>query len=298
MEISSVIARAALGQPNDLQTRRRSQASDGAKRWLFLLFVAAVILTTIPPALSFTPIKIIPHKAVYVFEMESADPGGGVEDIGGGMTFEWADACDGWALKQHYFLRISTIEGTDVDISISNVTWEAKNGIRYRFIHRRGRNGTLIEDIQGVAELSVRGGSGSVMFEKPKEQNLKLPSGTMFPTDFMLSQMQAAARNERMDRRLVFEGSAVEGPQTVSTTILPLRKVDEADLLEPAFGTRTVWPMYVAYFPPDNFDGQPDTELSIYVQPNGVVMGYVVDYGDFKLRAKLVKIEALPDLGC
>lgn len=101
-----------------------------------------------------------------------------------------------------------------------------------------------------------------------------------------------------MDRRLVFEGSAVEGPQTVSTTILPLRKVDEADLLEPAFGTRTVWPMYVAYFPPDNFDGQPDTELSIYVQPNGVVMGYVVDYGDFKLRAKLVKIEALPDLGC
>ena len=56
--------------------------------------------------------------------------------------------------------------------------------------------------------------------------------------------------------------------------------------------------MYVAYFPSDNFDGQPDTELSIYVQPNGVVMGYVVDYGDFKLRAKLVKIEALPDLGC
>ena len=56
--------------------------------------------------------------------------------------------------------------------------------------------------------------------------------------------------------------------------------------------------MYVAYFPPDNFDGQPDTQLSIYVQPNGVVMGYVVDYGNFKLRAKLVKIEALPDLGC
>jgi hypothetical protein len=298
MEISSFIGRAALGQPNDLQTHRRSQASDGTERWLSLLFFATVILTTIPQAQSSTPIKIIPHKAAYVFEMESADPGSGVEDIGGGMTFEWADACDGWALKQHYFLRISTIEGTGVDISTSNVTWEAKNGLRYRFILRRGRNGILIEDIQGVAELSVRGGAGSVIFEKPKEQTLILPSGTMFPTDFMLSQMQAAAKNERMDRRLVFEGSAVEGPQTVTTTILPPRTADEAGLLEPVFGTRTVWPMYVAYFPSDNFDGQPDTELSIYLQPNGVVTGYVVDYGDFKLRAKLVKIEALPDLGC
>ncbi len=126
MEISSFIGRAALGQPNDLQTHRRSQASDGTERWLSLLFFATVILTTIPQAQSSTPIKIIPHKAAYVFEMESADPGSGVEDIGGGMTFEWADACDGWALKQHYFLRISTIEGTGVDISTSTLPGKLK----------------------------------------------------------------------------------------------------------------------------------------------------------------------------
>ena len=293
---SSIVARAVLRRRHDLQSRRASQAL--GVRAIAAAFAGAAALTAQGSAHALTPIEIIPHKAAYVFEMVSGEPGGGVENVGGGMTFEWADACDGWALNQHYLLRISSGGGLDVDISTSNVTWEAKDGLRYRFILRRGRNGTLIEDIRGDAKLPARGEAGSVTFNKPKEQTLKLPSGTMFPTDFMLSQMQAAAKGERMDRRLVFEGSAVEGPQTVTTTILPSREAGKSDLLKLPLGPRTVWPMYVAYFPPDNVDGQPDTELSIDVQPNGVVTGFVVDYGIFKLKAKLAKIETLPEAGC
>ena len=56
--------------------------------------------------------------------------------------------------------------------------------------------------------------------------------------------------------------------------------------------------MYVAYFPAENTDGQPETELSIDVQANGIVTEFVVDYGAFKLRASLVKIATLPETGC
>jgi len=56
--------------------------------------------------------------------------------------------------------------------------------------------------------------------------------------------------------------------------------------------------MYVAYFPTDNTDGSAETEFSINVQQNGIVTEFVVDYGAFKLKAKLVKIETLPETGC
>lgn len=258
----------------------------------------AALLAVNASAQALTPIEIVPHKAAYVFETVSVEPGGGVADVTGGMTFEWTDACEGWALNQHYLLRISGSDGSEMDISTSNVTWEAKNGLRYRFNIKRGRNGTLVEDLRGDAKLDAEGAAGSVKFEKPDSQTIKLPAGTKFPTDFMISQMRAAVNGDRMGRELVFEGSAVEGPQSVATTFLPSRAADKSDLLKPPLGPNKIWPMYIAYFPADNVDGRAETELSIDVQANGVVTGFVVDYGIFKLKAKLAKIETLPETGC
>lgn len=245
-----------------------------------------------------TPVKIIPHKAAYSFEMVSSDPGGGVADVTGGMTFEWADACDGWALNQHYLLRISGTDGSETDIKTSNVTWEAKDGLRYRFNIRRGRNGKLVEDLRGDARLETAGAPGTVAFSKPEKKALNLPAGTRFPTDFMVGQMRAAAQGTRMERNLVFEGSALEGPQSVTTTFLPSRAAPKLKILEPPLRSSAIWPMQVAYFAPDDTDGRAETELSISVQPNGVVTDFVVDYGAFKLRAKLEQIATLPDFGC
>lgn len=245
-----------------------------------------------------TTVEILPHKAAYTFEMVSADPGGGIADVTGGMTFEWADACDGWALNQHYLLRISNSDGSQVDISTSNVTWEAKDGLRYRFNIKRGRNGTIVEDVRGDARLTGQGAGGAVEYSKPKPQKISLPAGTKFPTDLMIGQMRAAAKGSRMQRDLVFEGSTLEGPQTVTTTILPLRAAQESEILQPPLGPNATWPMYVAYFPLETNDGQPETEISLDVQANGVVTKFEVDYGTFKLRAILAKIATLPDTGC
>ena len=106
----------------------------------------AALLAVNASAQALTPIEIVPHKAAYAFETVSVEPGGGVADVKGGMTFEWTDACEGWALNQHYLLRISGSDGSETDISTSNVTWEAKHGLRYCFNIKRGRNGTLVED--------------------------------------------------------------------------------------------------------------------------------------------------------
>ena len=219
-------------------------------------------------------------------------------DVTGGMTFEWADACDGWALDQHYLMRVAGSDGSETELRTSNVTWESKDGLRYRFNVKRGRDGSLVEDLRGAARLDSAGGEGVAEFSKPAAKMIPLPAGTKFPTFFMLGQMRAASNGSRQERDLVFEGGAVEGPQTVTTAILPARTPRDAGVLEPPLGPNEVWPMYVAYFPADKPDGHPETELSIDVQANGIVPSFELDYGVFKLRAVLARISALPDPGC
>ena len=297
MGISSNIKRTSCGVRHDLQTGPGSQAI-GCWTFFRAAVVAGFAIAAAASAHALTPVEIVPHKAAYIFDMVSADPAGGIADVTGGMTFEWADACDGWALNQHYLLRISNSDGSQTDINTSNVTWEAKDGLRYRFNIKRGRDGKVVEDVRGDARLKAQGSDGTVEFTKPKPHKLALPAGTKFPTDLMLGQMRAAVNGSRMERDLVFEGSTLEGPQSVTTTILPSRAAQESEILQPPLGPNATWPMYVAYFPMDNQDGQPETEISLDVQANGVVTKFVVDYGTFKLRAKLAKIAALPDINC
>jgi hypothetical protein len=258
----------------------------------------AVFLTNVLTAAAVTPIEITPHQAAYLFEMVSSEPGGGVSNVTGGMTFEWADACDGWALGQNYLLKLSNSDGSETEIRTSNASWESKDGLRYRFIVKRGRDGKLVEDLRGDARLTALGATGVVEFTKPKVEKIQLPAGTKFPTDFMLDQMRAAFAGVRLEPNLVFEGIAMEGPQTVTTTILPKRPPRGESILKAPLGPSDVWPLYVAYFPVGDPTGSPETEVSLNVQANGIVPSFVLDYGIFKLRAVLAEISALPDAAC
>lgn len=233
-----------------------------------------------------------------MFETVSTDPSGGVTGVTGGMTFEWADVCDGWAVNQHYLMRIENADGSQTEIQTSNTTWESKDGLRFRFSIRRGRDGALTEELRGDARLEKAGGKGRVEFSRPREEAIPLPAGTLFPTDFMLSQMHAASNGRPMGRSLVFEGGALEGPQSATTTILPQRAPRKPGILSPPLGPDEIWPMHVAYYPTDDPDGAPETEVTLDVQANGIVPGFMLDYGVFKLRAVLNRIEALPDPGC
>lgn len=288
---------------HDLQSGRESQAFDRKRGRVSLpvivaLGFASLFIFNAKETFALTPIEITPHRAAYVFEMVSSESGGGVSDVTGGMTFEWADACDGWALDQHYLLQISNTDGSRTEIRTSSVSWEAKDGSRFRFNIKRGRDGKLIEELRGDARLEAADGSGVVQFSKPKSKKIPLPAGTRFPTDFMLEQMKAASEGSRMAQRLVFEGGVMEGPQSVTTMFLPRRAPREGGVLEAPLGPNDVWPMYVAYFPVDQPDGSAETEISLEVQSNGIVPSFVLDYGVFKLRGVLARVAALPEPGC
>lgn len=260
--------------------------------------LAATPVLAQPAATSMAAVaaKIQPHRAIYAMSLGSARNGSKVSDVRGRMMFEWADACDGWTTEQRFQLRFVYSEGDDMAMNTNYTTWEAKNGLRYRFNVRKLVNGELDEEVRGEANLQADG-AGTAQFTKPEPQEMELPAGTMFPTAHTLAILDHAERNEPFFTRTIFDGSDAEGPTEVSTVAGKPGAPKESGK-DPLLKVGKSWPVRMAFFPLQSDSAQPEYEMSLRLLENGIAESMQIDYGDFTVNAVLEKIEALPKSGC
>lgn len=240
---------------------------------------------------------IAPHRAIYRMSLLSARNSSKVTDVRGRMMFEWADACDGWTTEQRFQLRFVYAEGDEMNMTTNYTTWEAKNGLRYRFNVRKLVNGEVDEDLRGEATLKPGGGAGEARFTKPEETQMELQPGTMFPTAHTLAILEHARDQKPFFSRTIFDGADAEGATDVSAVIgkaAPVRKETEDPLLR----NQTGWPVRMAFFPIASDAATPEYEMSIRLLRNGVVESMQIDYGDFAVDAVLEKLEPLSKSGC
>ena len=104
---------------------------------------------------AFAAPDIQPHRALYTLTLGSAKSSSGVLGATGAMTYEWGETCSGWTVEQRFRLKLeySDQEGTQINSNL--VTWESKEGDRYRFNERKLRNGEIDEEIRGEAHLAM-----------------------------------------------------------------------------------------------------------------------------------------------
>ncbi|MBT5107415.1 MAG: cell envelope integrity EipB family protein [Rhodospirillaceae bacterium] len=261
-----------------------------------MVVFAVGLLTALAPTGGFA-FEIAHHRAAYKLELASTRTGSPVVSVSGGMTFEWADACDGWATEQRYLLKLVNADEPERILKTSFVTWESKDGLRYRFNVKRVRTGAPDEIVQGEAVLNADG-AGMAKFYLPEKTDIELPAGTKFPTNHILALMKTAEAGGRFQPHFLFDGGALEGSQSVTALLLPPRASRPDPALTDNLANPTVWPMFLAYFKISDKTGEPDFEMSMEMQPNGVVPRMVLDYGDFKLNGVLDKIEPLTSPQC
>src|ERR1700688_2848349 len=91
--------------------------------------------------------EIMPHRALYTMSLGRAGGDAGVTGASGTMAYQWGETCDGWTVEQRYRLKMGYAESADVGIASNFVTWEAKDGLRYRFNQKETRGGTEDEEI-------------------------------------------------------------------------------------------------------------------------------------------------------
>ena len=242
--------------------------------------------------------EIAPHRALYSMTLDSARNDSGVVDARGTMDYEWGETCDGWTIEQRYRLKMRYGETPDVDIVSSFVTWESKDGLRYRFNQRQSRNGELDQDIRGEAKLDGPGKGGGVEFIKPKPQTLKLDPGVLFPSAHTILLIDKAHEGENFLSRQVFDGATDENAVQVSAAIGVKITADPAAVKLSPLLQRPGWRVRLAFFPVDASVERPDYELGMRLLDNGVSQDMLIDYGEYAIRAKLDDIEPLARPNC
>jgi hypothetical protein len=256
----------------------------------------ALCLSSATPSLA---VEVTPHRAIYEMTLLSTRGGGDIADVRGTMQFEWKDACDGWAIDQRSLMTFLYNSGDEVDLGWNLVSWESKDGQRYRFYVRKFQNGELYEELRGDARLDGPGKGGVAQYTLPEPRKLHLPAGTLFATAHSLKLLELAEAGQQFLWATVFDGSDEEGLFGVNAVISDRREPQGvADARSPLLVAGPSWHVALAFFAATGQAAEPAHEQSLRLHANGVVEDLVLDYGDFTVSASLQKIEKLPPPKC
>ena len=271
-----------------MQRQSRTDRRPTVRPFMLLAFLVAgatLHATSGAWALEFTP-----HRAYYKMQMIWSKPGTGIASIDGDLAAEWDQSCAGWTLTQKSLLNIYDPAGRKrVALASTISTWESADGKEYRFKVRNATNGRDTDVIEGIARLpSGRSKKGWAQFEKPKKNRIELPPGTIFPTWHTIVVMREMPKAPTIVSKFVFDGLTEQGVHEINAVVG--RKIDGGSK-RPELRGRAAWPVQLAFFKPKATTSAPEYEIGMRLFDNGVGDNMVIDYGTFKVRAVLDRLE-------
>ncbi|MBX6320922.1 MAG: cell envelope integrity EipB family protein [Rhodospirillaceae bacterium] len=258
--------------------------------------LACAGLLALPHARPAAAFQIVPHRAFYKMEL-AGSRSSEVVDVNGDMVFEWADSCDGWAVTQRYRMTFLYTNGEQTEVDYSLVTWESKDGLRYRFFGHRRENGEDASEVRGDATLDGPGQGGVAHYTQPEDKTLALPPGTLFPTAHSLRLLDRAEAGASLVYAQVFDGSDEKGLYDVSAVIVPRAAREPGDASGEDDGIAR-WGVALAFYAVGSPAAEPEHEQFVDLRSDGVSEDLRFDYGSFAVHAKLVKLERLPPPSC
>jgi hypothetical protein len=267
---------------------------DGSMRLVTRLFAFALAVCAGGAASIAAAAEIAPHRASYTLSLGGSKSSSGVVAITGAMFIEWQEVCDGWTINQRMRFQMSDTDGERTDNDISFSSWEAKDGLSYRFTMRSSRDGEVTETLRGRAELG-----GKAAFNEPAGVELELPPGTLFPSEHTLVLIRAAEGGEKTFSKLVFDGATQDGAMEVNAVIgNVLGQLGTLPRISAEVGNRKAWRVRMAFFKTDGKSSEPEYETSLGLQDNGVGRDYTFEYPEFTIKSRLYLLEALPKPRC
>lgn len=158
---------------------------------------------------------IQPHRALYVLSLGSAKTSSGVLGADGAMIYQWGETCGGWTVEQRFRLRLEYADQDATEITSNLVTWESKDGSRYRFNETRKRNGELDQQIKGEAHINIPqsyvlgfdgnstklGAVAQAVIEQAAAASKREPNFHVLVLSHTAGAAKAKAEEERLSRR-------------------------------------------------------------------------------------------------
>ncbi len=251
------------------------------------------------PLAPLTARSLASHRGVYSLTLDRARENATIVDVSGAMLFELIDACESWTTRQRFTMTLRNREGTELETGSDYATLESMDGRNLRFSLTQMTQGAVESRVAGQAELTADG-SGVARYSEPEVKELPIPPGTLLPNTHTIATLNAARAGQRLLVAPIFDGTTADGAQQTTTVMSPWQgpqPVPEAPSLSTLGSSR----MRIAFFEPDGEQAggarTPSYEVSLRYFENGVADDMIMDFGDFTVRAKLVKLEDAPG-GC
>ncbi len=260
--------------------------------------LAALLLAALPAAAAAA--AFVPYRALYDVTLKSAARDSAVAGVAGKIEEEWNETCDGWTMQQRTALEIAIGGEASVRLLSNVATWEARNGLAYRFSVRNRSSDSDEERIEGEARLPGPGKAGTARFDAPKAHKMTLPAGTIFPTTHTNVVLDAAKNAPVVVNRLVFDGLSGDGLFDVSA-VLGRADAARARPTNAALGALAglgAWPAQVAFYAHGGTGAEPDHEVGLRLYANGVTDDMILDFGPFTVRATIKALQLVPRPTC
>lgn len=239
---------------------------------------------------------IVSHEAVYKLDLWENTASSAVESVNGKTFYSLSRGCDGWHSTEKYAITFLLSEGqTSEFVSIYEI-WESHKGDSFSFNINEESSFDGKKSYEGFANLFA--GYGEAKFFGDANGTLELSSDTVFPLKHLVQLIQQAKAGNRVYQSHLFIGGETDDAQYFTSTLIGNAKTIAPMIDLGALSEENLWPLRVAYFKPDASDAEPEYEIEFLIQTNGIIRSYIVDYGDFSMRAMMESFEPLEAKTC
>jgi hypothetical protein len=256
-----------------------------------LALCAAASIPVAPAQASGLNTELAAHRAIYNLTL-SSNRGGDVVAATGTMGYEVIDACDGWAVRQRLSMTLTNTDGQDIQMVSDYATWEAKDGLKFRFHMKQTTDTAVTSQTDGDARLEPGGGPGEAHYTVPQDITKPLPRGTLLPMAHTSAILAAAQSGNRFLTIPLFDGTDDAGAEDSTVAILDWRKPEpnKFPLLSDLPSTR----VRLAFFDREKTSEVPVYQVGMRYWENGVADALQMDFGDFVMDAKMTELAPQP----
>ena len=239
---------------------------------------------------------IVAHKAFYEMQMGEKLQNSHIVSVNGRSVFAMERECSGWRSIEDYMIQFVAENGGADRVLSHFESWEADSGDKYSFDIMEESSFEGRKDFGGFVQLEADN-SGEAFFTMAPETALDLPTDTLFPVQHVQRVLRLAESGEKMVAATVFTGAEPDSALMRTSTVVGGWRDEPAADLGP-LAEDGYWQINIAYFKPAAKTAEPEYEIKFSMQRNGLVRGYVIDYGDFSIEASLTSVEPVEAQAC
>ena len=255
---------------------------------------ASVLIVTAAPFANAA--SIVGHRAFYEMRIGTVDKNAAVQSVAGRSAFMLVQECSGWRSAEDYMIEFGSAEGRANRVLSRFESWESESGDQYSFDVTEKSSFQADKDFGGYAEKNREG--GEAVFLLDANDSVPLPKNTYFPMRHVRAIIELAGDGGNILAASVFTGAEPDDALMTTNTVIGGWQGVKSDVDLGTLDGKGFWPVQIAYFKPTATSVEPEYEIQFWLQPNGVVRQYEIDYGDFSIVAKLVNIESIDAPQC